>query len=167
MEYSTIKTQSGFAMLFTVLIISLILTIAVGISNLTLRQSILSNLAKDSGIAFYQADAGVECGMYLDTYAQFPYNATTSSVPSRFMCGDKPMVLDTLVPEENTSTTNYFRYIPEDETLRSSTSPCFSIVFDKTNIDSTGEGYALVKSSGYSSCGKSPRQVERLLQVRY
>lgn len=167
MEHSRVTTQSGFAMLFTVLIVSLILTIAIGISNLTLRQTILSNLAKDSGVAFYQADAGVECGMYLDTHSTFPYGANTSEVPQSFECGPQMMLLDTLDPDENTSTTNYFRYIPQDQTLRNSNQPCFTIMFDKRSIDTvTGIG-SLVRSAGYSSCAKGPRQVERLLQVKY
>ena len=157
-------------MLFTVLIVSLILTIAIGISNLTLRQAILSNLAKDSGIAFYQADAGVECGMYQDAIlGNFPYETgDTPSVapPNTFECGDQTMTLDTLVSNQDTSSTNNYRYVPE-ESLRESTQPCFTISFDKRQAALPEGGYSAVRSSGYSSCAQSPRQVERLLQVTY
>ncbi len=61
------QNKKGFALLFTVLIVSLILSIAIGIANLTLKQAMLSNLVKDSQAAFYQADSAVECGIYQDT----------------------------------------------------------------------------------------------------
>ena len=46
--------KKGFALLITVVVVSLILSISLGISNLTFKQTILSNLAKDSQISFYE-----------------------------------------------------------------------------------------------------------------
>jgi Tfp pilus assembly protein PilX len=164
MEHQSITTQKGFAMLFTVLIISLILSIAIGISNLTLRQSILSSLAKDSGIAFYQADAAVECGMFQDTEGNFPIGTTVGGDPltnakSSFDCGGVTMVLDT-----DSSTTDYIKYVAPS--LLSKNVPCFSILFDKTTAALSG-GKSAVRGAGYSTCTQGPRQVERLLQVTY
>ncbi len=145
--------QSGFAMLFTVLIISLILSIAVSISNLTLKQTVLSNIAKDSQIAFYQADAAVECGMYEDTLlGHFPLDATTGQVPINFYCGN-----DTLALTEAQS--NYFVY--EFQNIDQNRA-CYKIVFDKT-----AEPYR-VQGFGYNVCNpNNPRQVERALEVKY
>ena len=164
MEHQSITTQKGFAMLFTVLIISLILSIAIGISNLTLRQSILSSLAKDSGIAFYQADAAVECGMFQDTESNFPLGTTVGTDPltnakQSFDCGGVTMNLDT-----SASTTDYIKYVPTS--LLSTNKPCFSILFDKTTVALPG-GKSAVRGAGYSTCTQGPRQVERLLQVTY
>ena len=162
MESSITKTQSGFAMLFTVLIVSLILTIAVSISNLTLRQAVLSNLAKDSQSAFSQADAAVECGMYEDTYlGKFPVGTTVATgaatdAPANFYCGDTLMEL---APAPR-SYTDYLVY-----TFASyvDNQPCFLITFDKTNAAS----YSRVEGSGSNICGASPRRVERALEVKY
>lgn len=164
MEHQQITNQKGFAMLFTVLIVSLILSIAIGISNLTLRQTILSSLAKDSGIAFYQADAAVECGMFQDTEGNFPLGTTAGTDPltdakSSFDCGGIPMSLDT-----SASATDYIKYVPTD--LLSTNKPCFSILFDKTTAAIPG-GKSAVRGAGYSTCTQGPRQVERLLQVTY
>ena len=124
----THKQQSGFAMLFTILIVGLILSIAVGISNLTLRQTLLSSLAKDSGIAFYQADAAVECGMYQTAVEQnFQFGSTLANVPPNFMCGDIQMVLDDYNTDEDKQ---YFVYKQVDPVM---TGPCFSIIFDKSH----------------------------------
>lgn len=157
MEFMMIhnRPQSGFAMLFTVLIISLILSIAVSISNLTLKQTVLSNLAKDSQIAFYQADAGVECGMYQDTaLGAFPKDATI--VPDSFECGDHFMIRNTGREERNN---HYFFEFRDIDPMK----PCFAIAFDKSsNTPYKVQGY------GYNICNPGhPRQVERALEVKY
>lgn len=159
------REQAGFAMLFTVLLVSLILSIAISISNLTLKQAVLSNLAKDSGIAFYQADAGVECGMFQDAgLGNFPigttYNSGTSTdAIASFQCGDQTMVLD----PEVVPTTDFFQYKISGA---NPAKPCFSIIFDKTHVYDT-PSYSMVKSSGSNVCASSPRKVERALQVTY
>lgn len=170
MEHHTLATtvqtkepSKGFAMLFTVLIISLILSIAVGISNLTLRQTILSSLAKDSGIAFYQADAAVECGMFQDTEGNFPLGTTVGAGASTdakptFKCNNLDMTIDTDV-----SSTDNITYV--SQSLMGTNQPCFSIVFDKRATALGGK--SVVRGLGYSMCTQGPRQVERLLQVSY
>ena len=155
-------TQSGFAMLYSVLLVSLMLTIAVSISSLTLKQTILSNLAKDSGIAFYQADAAVECGLYQESVlGHFPLNATVNTgaatdVPAGFTCGDVTVELNTA-----TVASNYFEY-----TMATLGSSCFSVVFDKTNAE-VGGGYSRSVGTGYSICTESPRRGERSLEVKF
>lgn len=149
--------QSGFAMLFTVLIVSLILSITISISNITLRQAVLSNLAKDSGVAFYQADAAVECGMFEDTNGKFPQVKAGDifNAPSTFDCGDNKMNLD-----QSSSVIN--KYVYKINSLKNSSSSCFSIVFDKTDPK-----ISKVQGMGFNICKDSPRRVERTLEVRY
>ena len=150
------REQAGFAMLFTVLLVSLILTIALSISDLTLKQTLLSSLAKDSQIAFYQADAGVECGMYQDiTLGNFPLGKSPAQVPNQFYCGENSMTMDL-----SSSLNDYFVF---KEDLAGTASPCFSIVFDKV----TTPGSNKVQTRGYNRCSVSPRQVERALEVSY
>lgn len=144
-------------MLFTVLIISIILALGLGIADTTYKQTILSSLARDSQLAFYQADSGVECGLYYDLYdgnGQLPKDTPLTQVPSHLVCGNVTVALDS-----SQSATNYEVYT-EDNT---SSAPCFSITFDKT--DPTGK-YS-VSSRGYSSCTNNPQQVERALNVTY
>jgi Tfp pilus assembly protein PilX len=147
--------QKGFAMLFTILLVSLILSIAISISNLTLKQAILSGLAKDSGIAFYQADAAVECGLQQTvSLDKFPLNTTVNNAPATFACGDTLMTLDA-----TKSFTDYFMY----KTNQTNNQPCFSIIFDKANAD----GLSRVTGSGFNVCTQTPRQVERTLEAKY
>ncbi len=152
-----IKGQKGFAMLFTVLLVSLILSIAISISNLTLKQSILSNLVKDSQIAFYQADAAVECGLYQDVVlGLFPLGTQPSDpgTVSSFTCGDYTLEIDTA-----NSYDDYLIYKFSNEDIGTR---CLKIIFDKTlTTDNVIQGY------GYNICGESPRQVERALELHY
>lgn len=155
-EHSTIHTtKSGFAMLFTVLVISIIMSLAIGIANVTFKQNLLSSIAKDSLIAFYAADAGVECGLYYDfTVGLFPKDLPVASAPDTLACGN-----NTLSKVSDMSYTNYIVY---RENITDANKPCRNLVFDKT--DAT---VSLVQSRGYSVCNNTPRQVERALEVRY
>ena len=65
---------SGFALLFSVLIISVIATVAFGLANIIYKQKLLTSVAVDSGKAFYMADSGMECALY--TLSQVSTQAT-------------------------------------------------------------------------------------------
>lgn len=159
MKKTPLKKDKGFAMLFTVLVISIILAIALGIADLTFKQTLLSSLARDSQLAFYQADAGVECGMYYDLQGSLGRGTTvdgaggTAGAPNQFTCGTHTM---TLVPGQ--SYPDYFLY-QEDSP---STQPCFSVTFDKTD-----RLKFVVSARGFSTCTSTAQQVERGLEVRY
>ena len=56
----------GFALLVAVLVSSLVLAIGLSIITITLKQLQFSNIGRESEIAFFAADAGMECGLYYD-----------------------------------------------------------------------------------------------------
>lgn len=153
------SSTSGFAMLFTVLVVSLMLTLGLSISNITYKQTILSNLAKDSQIAFYQADAGVECGLHYDALYDFKDKTPSeiAQINNTIMCGSIEYTLDQV-----NSYVNYYFYTQTDTDF---SAPCNSILIDKLNIQAPQTGHVL--SRGYSTCTFSPRQVERALEVYY
>jgi hypothetical protein len=154
---NNIKTdQSGFAMLFTVLIVSLILSIAIGISNLSFKQTVLSSLAKDSQISFYEADTAIECGLYYDTVLlSFPLGTDSSTVLPSISCGNNTFSYD--------NTQSYTDYIVYKQDIIDTTKPCSTLLFDKV----TSLGISIVQGRGYNICSSSVRQVERALEVRY
>lgn len=149
--------DSGFAMLFTVLIVSLILSISLGISNLTFKQTILSSLAKDSQIAFYQADTAIECGMYYDTSLSFPVGTDPASISSPIFCGNERFQIN--------MSQSYTDYLIFNQVLSDQSSRCSTIIFDK--VTNVGANEAIVQGLGYNTCSASPRQVQRALQVTY
>ncbi|MDB5255146.1 MAG: seg [Candidatus Nomurabacteria bacterium] len=154
--FAQFKKDKGFAMLFTVLVISVILSIALGISDLTFKQTLLSNSAKNSQLAFYQADSGVECAMYYDlTLGQLSHGTVLADAPQQITCGGNTASL-----VSSQSTTDYFVY-QEDI---ANNNPCYSIIFDKTYATSQKD---VVSSRGFSTCQANPQQVERGLSVSY
>ncbi len=58
--------QHGFVILFTVLISSIILAIALGVASVAYREVLLSGTAKDAQYSFFAADTGAECALYWD-----------------------------------------------------------------------------------------------------
>ena len=64
-KYSN-KSNDGYAILFTVLVVSLVLAMALGIANVSYTESVFSTQARDSHIAFFAADTGLECGLYFE-----------------------------------------------------------------------------------------------------
>lgn len=64
--------KEGFAMLFAVLVSSVLLSVGVSIFNLTLKELVLSSSGRESQFAFYAADTGIECAIYWDFKAATP-----------------------------------------------------------------------------------------------
>ncbi len=56
--------NSGFALLMTLLVVSVIITVGLTILDVTIKQVRLSANAKDSETAFHAANAGLECAQY-------------------------------------------------------------------------------------------------------
>jgi len=56
--------QAGFAVLYAVLVSSILLSIGLAIFNITIKELLLSSSGRDSQFAFYAADSGAECALY-------------------------------------------------------------------------------------------------------
>jgi type II secretory pathway pseudopilin PulG len=56
--------KSGFALLITLIVVGVVLSVGMGILDLSLKQVKLSTNAKESEIAFHAANAGMECARY-------------------------------------------------------------------------------------------------------
>lgn len=70
MSMKKLRTQSkkkGFALLVAILISSVVLAIGLSMLNITLKQYVFSGIGRESEIAFYATDAGMECVLYWDT----------------------------------------------------------------------------------------------------
>jgi hypothetical protein len=143
------RTQ-GFAMLFTVLVMTLILSIALGIANITFKQTILSSLAKDSQVAFYQADAGIECVLYYDLDITKQYFDGVKNI-SELECGNQRLT-------GGMTSSNYYAYV--------NANPGAGACINTVIIDKTGSQVDII-SRGNNVCQTNPRQVERALEVKY
>ena len=61
-----VSHSRGFALLIAVVVSSIILAIGLSIMTITLKQLQFSITSRDSEVAFYAADAGMECALYWD-----------------------------------------------------------------------------------------------------
>jgi hypothetical protein len=150
-KYFSTNKQSGFALLFTVLIITLILTITVGISSTTFKQGILSGLARDSQTAFYQADRLLECVLL--------YNGKSSGgmyAQSTFTCGG-------LFYGASPQPGGILYYKSSNTGLNTPCAVLRVIPKSVTTLDNS----ASLQVSGYNICQAHPRQVERTLLVTF
>ncbi|MBI5139349.1 hypothetical protein HZA26_01935 [Candidatus Nomurabacteria bacterium] len=64
--YLNSKDEEGFVLLFAVVLTGLILTMTMGIANLTLKELVFSTSVRDGSDAFFAADAGIECATFQD-----------------------------------------------------------------------------------------------------
>lgn len=66
------QDQKGYTLLFSMLLTSLILAVAVSILGISRKELMLSTSSKDSQAALFAADSGLDCAMYLDFKNTFP-----------------------------------------------------------------------------------------------
>lgn len=58
--------RQGFTLLFSLLILTIVLSASLGIYSIVARQFKISQISRESSRAFYAADAGLECALYWD-----------------------------------------------------------------------------------------------------
>lgn len=61
---SHINNEKGFVLLYAVLVTMVIVTVGVLMINIVTRQIVLSSVAKNSQVAFYAANAGLDCAFH-------------------------------------------------------------------------------------------------------
>lgn len=66
MKLSLSSTHKGFVTLFAILIATVVLLLTIGATNIAYKETLLSSSARESERAFFSADTGIECALYLD-----------------------------------------------------------------------------------------------------
>lgn len=146
--------QKGYALLFTIVIISMISLLTVGLSNTTLKQLILSLGAKDSQMAFFQSDMAVECALYAET---------RNMLTKKFNCGVDKRGSPYQLEANMKSPGNYDISVPS---LDNSLDPCFRISINQ--VTNSNKVVTTVWAKGYNICDlKNDRTVERTIKIIY
>ncbi|MES2087855.1 MAG: pilus assembly PilX N-terminal domain-containing protein [Patescibacteria group bacterium] len=142
--------QKGFALLFAVLASSVFLSIGIAIWNISLRQVLFSSFGRESQVAFYAADAGIECALFYDTKHDYFNPDDPATVMN---CGGGDVMID---PDANPVFT-----ISDIRLTDSDTGPCVDVTVTKDLITT-------VEARGHNTCDTlSPTRVERGLRVTY
>ncbi len=80
-------TEKGFALLMTLIVVGVVLSVGVSMLDLSIKQVRLTSNAKDSEIAFHAANAGVECARYWRRVESVDMEAGSAISPSCFGVG--------------------------------------------------------------------------------
>ena len=159
--YETKGFRSGFALLFAVTLSAIVLSIALGVANVALKEVKFGTSAKATSEAFYAADTGIECALFNDK----------SETPGFFDGANKIFCLNDYLPLDNPSSPWGFILTSLGEEGRS----CAKVVVTKyldpvdgitprTTINS--KGYDV--GTGYpSSCDPVSNSVEREVETNY
>lgn len=188
------KEEKGFTLLYAILVSILVLSVGASIISITLKQTILSNSSRDSQLAFYASNTGIECALYWDIIgvelptgetrelAVFPFSdATINQVfvedyKDQIKCANGNIVtgvgftnLQTYTgawSQSNNVTT--FRMALQDELSPSNEK---SIYCAEVTITKTRNGDNIntrIVSQGLSNCDtEHPRTVQRGLVMEY
>jgi hypothetical protein len=156
-------SERGVALLFVILLTSVLLMVAIGITNIAYREAAFSIEARDSDRAFFAADTGIECALMLDTAGFFSGTGVGSP-----MCNATSLSLVS-------SGGIYIFAIPVGPGFTST--QCAQITVDKNYLIS-GVSYTQIASVGYNVAAEGlptscvvgtpgPRVVTRALRTRY
>lgn len=135
--------KKGITLLLAVFVSSLTLTLGMGIFTLLFSEVEFSGTAKESVLAFYAADSGIECALYWD----IQQNAFATSSTSSINCDDDSFVVG--------GPSGFSRF-----TISFNDNSCATVEVTKST-DTT------IVSQGKNFCTNSSKTVQRGLRVNY
>ncbi len=156
-----IKMNKAFALLFVMVISSIILAIALGVTNIAYNEVKFSTSGKDTNDAFFAADTGSECALFSDPNNGIFPNTVTCAGQSHIITTDEILV------ELSDSTGCFYTGPVSKFTILSlgSGNSCVNVWVEKgTN---GGNNCTKIISKGESNCNPSANSVERELDVTY
>ncbi len=187
------KRNTGFVLLFSVLVSSVILAAALAISRIVTKEVLLASVGRDSQQAFFAADAGADCAIYWSNHGAFDPGTTAGS---NIYCNSQtitdgqnnsrlvatnwaiiladPIITDLVasgeaLPQSNKNTIGSSKV--SVFALDTSANPNATLSPSTTGscalilIDNTTPGVTSIVSRGYNTCLDTRRRVERALEV--
>jgi hypothetical protein len=157
MKEKKLQKNRGFVILYAVTLAAILLSIALGVASIALKEINFTISAKDTNDAFFAADTGAECALFNDksTIALFidPNSPTIT-------CNNHSVV----AVESPTSFWTFYVMNLGSEGLG-----CSYVTVDKTNSILTtiiSKGYSSI-ISGSTKCEPGVNAVEREIKVSY
>ena len=151
------KTKKGFTLFIAIVTSGALLLISTGIIGLAVKQSFISNAGRESQLAFYAADTGMECALFWDVKNPSGESAFATSTGSTIYCNkdESNQGNEWVVGGNSISTINSITFFPEPY--------CTKVVVTKSD-----DGTTKIESLGYNSCDlTNPRRVERAVRASY
>ena len=184
------QNKKGFALLMAIVLTSTLLLITYALSNITLKALNLSYAGKNSELAFYAADTGVECAQYWDIRNPGELNSAFSNPsPNNIISCNGNIIVGngenrSEVNTVPTASTAYFGIVSTNNITQSlfqfcvngpcttpanKFGPCAIVTVQKSNSTvQTGTVITTIESRGYNTCNiDSAQRFERALYVTY
>lgn len=144
------KYQKGFALFVAIGVASIILLVSIAMSNITLKQVLISQAGKESQKAYYAADNGIECVLFWEIANPIaPGESAFGPTGQEISCGSQ--TFDVGGASESTFTATFSPF-----------STCAEVTVTKTGSQT------IIQSRGRNLCtGSSNRRVERGIRLQY
>ncbi len=151
-----LQKKEGFVMLFAVTISAILLTIALGITSIALKEIKFSTNARYTNDAFFAADTGIECAFMNDKSSSTIFISSPSGTMS---CAGN----NVSVTKNNLSSIWTFTIT----NLGSQSQSCANVTVDKSTPNTV-----VIISNGHndnlnSNCTLGPNTVERQIKSTY
>lgn len=162
--------KKGISLLIAVLLSSVALLFSFAVSKIALREIILAQAGRDSQVAFYASNNGVECALFWDL-KHGTFNATTTNSTGDIECNEQTFNGTwSDCPDGGDITWCRSAIVPSDDEFlldyQEASGPRFIIEVRK---EGTTEGVVetTVISRGYNTDFGSLRILERAIEVKY
>lgn len=178
---TTTKTPRGFTLFIALILTSVILSVGLALLDVAYKQVTLAATSKNSVLAFYNADAGLECALYWDSLGAFDYYNPLS--PHQITCDSSldgsghpvantfnfnPDDTGTMVGTDSYRVRTFMVPCPGDPTPGNPTNPSNREGSAYVQIFKRADGATLIYSNGYDMCSQADkRRVERGLKASY
>lgn len=171
------KQDKGFVILFAVVLTSIILSVSLGLADITYKEISFGTSAKNTGDAFFASDTGIECALYYD-FKGVQTGSGSYENPFGYV-GAEPLTLECAGTQ--------FGFIPPYDpatgpwsfvlyNLSNSGKSCAIVTVTKNlnDINDPDDDQTIIVSKGYNTGGdnitcssNSPTRVEREIELRY
>jgi hypothetical protein len=147
--------RRGFVLLFAVTISAILLTIAIGVTNITLKEIKFNTNARDTNDAFFAADMGIECALMNDKSGSTIFVTSPS--------GNMSCIGNANVQVTKDASLSIWSFIISG--LGSGGQGCAKVTVDKRAypVVVTSSGY----NNGGATCIPGSNTVERQIESRY
>ncbi len=183
MRSNVVQKKAGFTVLYSLLVISLLISISLGIFDIALRDFALAQSSAESHVAFYAADAGMECALYYDlkfrggslAFATSSANPQVALSPQfSYVCGIplntgvQPIAAHIYDAGSDIAVTSFTIYLSKaaNSAIADPFGPCSIVTVTKSEEGTV----TLIDSRGYNICVNSTattKRVERGLRASY
>ncbi|KND49171.1 MAG: hypothetical protein AB203_02120 [Parcubacteria bacterium C7867-008] len=150
------RTPKGFTLLIAIILSTVVLSVGLSLLDVAYKQTILASTAKQSELAFYNADSALECALYYDQkFNAFDYDSPIGA--GAITCSSTPV-------------TNYTRDISDPtKHITIFALPCADGgSYATTTIYKYPGGATALYANGFNTCNAAdPARIERGLKATY